>query len=461
MKKSSTKLIIILLICFGVLMISSFFVLLDRLYVKNFKREINSEYKNEFNYNSFNVCYGNLLSCEELKPEIAGKVDINKLGKYSIKYTYNYNKKSITLKQTVNVVDTTPPEITYNLEEVSVCPNGKIPNFDIKVIDNYDGDITKNISKEYSNNEVIIKAIDSNGNVSVKSIKAVKEDKEAPIININGGKEKTFVVGFNYEDEGAELSDNCDNDIKLETTSDVNYNEAGSYSIKYAATDSSGNKTEVERTINIRNYESGSRVVYLTFDDGPSYYTDELLDILGKYGVKATFFVTGNGEDRVIKREYDEGHTIALHTNSHEYSYIYSSVDNYFNDLYAVRDRVKNITGAETNLIRFPGGSSNTISRNYSEGIMSTLVDEVEKRGFHYFDWNVSSGDAGSEISSDQVYYNVINNLKEGSSIVLQHDIKKYSIDAVARIIEYCQNNGYVFSTLNEFSPNAHHRVNN
>ena len=92
---------------------------------------------------------------------------------------------------------------------------------------------------------------------------------------------------------------------------------------------------------------------------------------------------------------------------------------------------------------------------------MSKLTKEVTNRGFKYFDWNVSSGDGGGTTSTDQVYLNITSNLKEGSSIVLQHDTQKYSIDAVDRIITYCKENGYTFKTLSENSPSAHHGVNN
>ena len=90
---------------------------------------------------------------------------------------------------------------------------------------------------------------------------------------------------------------------------------------------------------------------------------------------------------------------------------------------------------------------------------MSRLAEEVEKRGFYYFDWNVSSGDAGGASTSDEVYNNIVNSLGVGYSIVLQHDTKKFSIDAVERIIEYGLNNGYTFKTLSPGSPKAHHRI--
>ena len=92
---------------------------------------------------------------------------------------------------------------------------------------------------------------------------------------------------------------------------------------------------------------------------------------------------------------------------------------------------------------------------------MTRLTREVQNRGFHYYDWNVSSGDAGAASTSDQVYNNVVSSLKEGSSIVLQHDTQKFSIDAVERIIQYCNENGYTFASLNENSPTAHHGTNN
>jgi peptidoglycan/xylan/chitin deacetylase (PgdA/CDA1 family) len=92
---------------------------------------------------------------------------------------------------------------------------------------------------------------------------------------------------------------------------------------------------------------------------------------------------------------------------------------------------------------------------------MSKLVKDVEAKGFHYFDWNVSSGDAGATTSSDKVYSNVVNHLKSDVSVVLQHDTKSYSVNAVERIIKYGIENGYTFKALDENSFGAHHGVNN
>lgn len=204
-------------------------------------------------------------------------------------------------------------------------------------------------------------------------------------------------------------------------------------------------------------------IIYLTFDDGPGEYTNALLDTLAKYDVKATFFVTGRGDDATVKREFDEGHAVALHTWSHNYAYIYASLDNYFADLNQIATRVKNITGVDSKLIRFPGGSSNLVSRRYDHKIriMSKLTREVEARGYQYFDWNVDSDDAGKANTPDVVYNNVVSRLKDGPNVVLQHDIKPYSVEAVGRIIEYGLANNFAFDVLTTNSFTAHHGVNN
>ena len=203
--------------------------------------------------------------------------------------------------------------------------------------------------------------------------------------------------------------------------------------------------------------------VYLTFDDGPGDHTNWLLDILKMYNVSATFFVTGNGDDATIAREYREGHAIGLHTLSHKYSYIYRNVDNFFDDLYAVQDRVRAITGETSMLMRFPGGSSNTVSRRYDGGkhIMSTLTWEVENRGFTYFDWNILSGDAGETTDTGEIVARVTSALHPGENVVLQHDVKDYSVAAVEEIIKFGKNNGYKFEKLTNKSFTAHHGVNN
>lgn len=208
---------------------------------------------------------------------------------------------------------------------------------------------------------------------------------------------------------------------------------------------------------------AGPKVVYLTFDDGPGPDTGGLLDVLKKYGVKATFFVTCNraGNRQFIKRAYDEGHTIGLHSCTHDYAKIYTSEEAYFKDLEDVSNLVKDLTGVESKLIRFPGGSSNTVSKTYNKGVMSRLTKAVQEKGYAYFDWNVSSGDAGGANTSGMVYNNITKSLRGDYSVVLQHDIKGFSVDAVENVIKFGKQYGFEFRALDINSPTAHHRVNN
>ncbi len=286
-------------------------------------------------------------------------------------------------------------------------------------------------------------------------------DVEAPELTLNGLERRTLILGSEYAEEGAVAEDNCDGFVNVATEGAVDVKVSGAYEVKYSAQDRAGNKNVKVREVRVVNPSAGERVVYLTFDDGPSEHTARLLDVLKKYGVKVTFFVTGYGDDALIKREFEEGHTVALHTNTHNYAYVYSSDAAYFEDLYAVRDRVLKITGVAPNLIRFPGGSSNTISAVYSKGIMSRLVTEVGARGFSYADWNVSSGDAGGASTADEVFNNVVSRFGDGQYVVLQHDTKGFSVDAVERIIQYGMENGYAFLPMDANSYLAHHGVNN
>lgn len=285
-------------------------------------------------------------------------------------------------------------------------------------------------------------------------------DNEPPVVTLIDGDKNRVAVGTDWQDPGVDAYD-IFSDVTIQTKGEVDQNTVGEYIIKYIVSDEIGNTTEATRTVNIIQ---PTGTIYLTFDDGPSDHTGRLLDVLKKYNVKATFFVTGRGDDSYFKREYDEGHAVALHTNSHSYSYVYSSVENYFADLQTISDRVKAQTGEESKLLRFPGGSSNLVSTRYDHRshIMSTLVNEVTARGYTYFDWNVDSNDAGGASSSDEVFNNVTSRLVVGGdSVVLQHDVKGFSVDAVERIIQYGIEHDYIFKKLDKNSFNAHHSVNN
>ncbi len=205
---------------------------------------------------------------------------------------------------------------------------------------------------------------------------------------------------------------------------------------------------------------SAGKTVYLTFDDGPSRYTPEILDVLDKYGVKATFFVINGRYNSTMKDIVDRGHQIALHTYSHDYKKIYSSDTAYFNDLQKIHDVVLKETGVDARVIRFPGGSSNTVSKNHSKGIMSRITKAVGEKGYVYFDWNCSNGDAdGANTVQKQLKYCSQFPKSASKVIVLMHDTKKTTLEALPKIIEYYQSCGMTFGVLTTSVSPIHHNV--
>lgn len=205
------------------------------------------------------------------------------------------------------------------------------------------------------------------------------------------------------------------------------------------------------------------KVVYLTFDDGPSENTQAILDILDQYGAKATFFITGSHEEcrPLIKKAYEKGHTIGLHTYSHDYKQVYSSVDAYFEDLEKIGQVAEEEIGYVPCFIRFPGGASNTVSADYTPGIMTELTRLVQEKGYQYYDWNISSGD-GAVSSADEIVQNSTTE-KYHHVMLLFHDAatKDTTVEALPRVIEYYKNLGYEFRAIDRESFVAHHKVNN
>ena len=190
----------------------------------------------------------------------------------------------------------------------------------------------------------------------------------------------------------------------------------------------------------------------LTFDDGPSARTDEILEILDKYGVKATFFVVGANEEGDLERMQKivaAGHTLAIHSYSHDYKKIYASVEAYLEDFNQMFCQIYEATGVKPQIFRFPGGSVNS----YNVGIHQQLIAEMTRRGFVYFDWNVANGDA--VFSKIQPSSTLTANALKGvgtarRAIILMHDssAKTTTVEALPAIIEGYLEAGYSFAAL-------------
>ena len=226
-------------------------------------------------------------------------------------------------------------------------------------------------------------------------------------------------------------------------------------------------KEEEEKQKEKQEEANATGIIYLTFDDGPTQdTTPKILDILKKKNIKATFFVVNysNSNEELIRQEAEMGETVALHGYTHTYSEVYQSSDTCIDNFKKIQSKVYQTTGKKANIIRFPGGSSNTISRKYCEGVMTELTKRVVDEGFRYFDWNVDSDDAGKVKTSQDIYNNVVSGIKPGrENVVLMHDFAKNdkTVNALEAIIDYGLQNGYVFRKITDETKMVTHSVNN
>ena len=411
----------------------------------------------------------------DLSVEAQEQVDVSKPGKYAFHYVVDFWWLQNANDRTVTVQDREAPVITL----LSVPGSFTIPGQEYQeegfvATDNADGDISHQVQRTVTETEVIYTVTDSSGNTTEVRRTIVYGDVESPVLSLNEGTDITIHVGASYTDPGYTAIDNGDGDLtaQVQVEGSVDTYKSGTYTITYTVTDSYGNVATAIRTVTVEPIKQpdvvnpGDKVVYLTFDDGPCAYTKTLLDVLAKYNVKATFFVCdkGSNNNKIMQRIVEEGHAIGVHTLTHDYDVIYVNEEAYLRDFNAMRQIIYDQTGVWTTLFRFPGGSSNGVSKSYNEvpGIMTRLTKLMTDMGYQYFDWNVSSGDAGGVKTADGVYQNVISGIqKHNVSVVLQHDIKKYSVEAVERIIIWGLENGYTFLPLEASSPVCHHSVNN
>lgn len=194
------------------------------------------------------------------------------------------------------------------------------------------------------------------------------------------------------------------------------------------------------------------KVIYLTFDDGPSVLTSEILDILNKYEVKGTFFLIGNqikGQEKVVKRIHDEGHSIGLHTYTHDYQKIYSSQDRFITEMLTTQKIITELTGINTNIIRFPFGSNRKLSQNF--------LNSLHKHNFKVYDWNLFMSDGiNCKTPPYKLYKEATKPVKsEEPVILLMHCdyTHKNTCIALPEVIKFYKDKGYEFRVIDENTP--------
>ena len=258
--------------------------------------------------------------------------------------------------------------------------------------------------------------------------------------------DSTFLTrGVKYSDNSGEAKLSID-------ASKVNWNRQGIYEVIYSVNDSAHNVTTV--TEQLRVVGKNEKIVYLTFDDGPSVCTDQILNILRQERVKATFFVTAQFTPYLNRMAAiaKDGHEVAIHTYSHNFK-IYKSIDSYFADLNKLNDLIEKYTGKRARIMRFPGGSSNSIYRKYNSDpkFMDRLCVALLDSGYQFVDWNLDSGDArGNNIAADRLVRSACGS-RHNIQCLLMHDTgaKRTTVTALPQIIRYFKQHGYEFGVLN------------
>ena len=419
---------------------------------------------------------------------VAGEVNTKRLGLHQLTYTSEYAVDlyvcTLTCKATatrnVVVVDTKAPEIYLTTDpEYFTLPGSTYAEEGYVAVDNHDGNITASVERTETQDQVTYRVTDASGNTTEVTRPIEYSDPVAPELTLKGAQVILVRLGRTYTEPGFEATDNLDGNIthKVTVNGTVDGNCTGTYMLEYSVQDSSGNTATATRKVIVEYVkpvdglpalpdqtptEPTGKVVYLTIDDGPSYYTNFLLDALDKYDAKATFFVVNAGNVSILKRMDEAGHTVGMHSNTHNYSQIYSSEEAYFADLYEVQSKIEAAIGYKPMLLRFPGGSANTVSATYCKGLMTTLTQRVKELGFRYFDWNGDSRDVDGAKDAQDVYVNVTYGMYyTPNCIMLQHDIIDFSVEAVENILKWGLLNGYAFQGLTMDSPVCEFRVAN
>ncbi len=433
------------------------------------KIEINEAVNMKINIGDEYIEYGavaNLVGIgtkKDLPVEIKGEVDTSLPGRYIITYHTNYKKKSYDAIRMVTVVDLEKPELTIN-KKITICKSNNLLNIDAQAIDNFDGDITNNIKYKINGRKILVYVEDSSKNRS-EYIQDLEYNEEKPTIKLNGNSIIYLNVGDKYTEYGATASDICDGNLSksIITTGSVDSNIIGEYVITYKVEDSEKNTASINRKVIVQEKAETSSakngIIYLTFDDGPGVYTEKILDILESNNIKATFFVTnqlGSKYQYIIKKEYEAGHTVGIHTYSHKWT-IYNTVEAYMEDFEKIREIIVAQTGVEPKYFRFPGGTSNHVAKIS----MKELSQMMLEKGYIYFDWSLSVEDAGTctkkkgdEEKKKCVYGYFKAGLKDNkANIVLMHDIKKSTLEALPDMISYAKSKGYTFAAIDASTP--------
>ncbi|MEG1475228.1 MAG: polysaccharide deacetylase family protein [Longicatena sp.] len=408
-----------------------------------------------------------LRNIEQKDIHIKDSINTEKLGTYEL----IYEAKNHKFKLSYIVVDKKKPIVEVQTQNVSIHEKPDASIFIKSIKDDTKTSVAFKEAYEFNtlgDKTITLVVTDEAKNTTEIQVlvHVLTKDEVPPVIEnvhdftIKQGEDVDLIKDVKAIDER-------DGNVKVNVDKGSFDNQKpGTYKITYSAIDRAGNIAKKDATISVNDVnETSNKIIYLTIDDGPSANTPKILDILDRYQVKATFFVSAQCPDYLsyIKLAHSKGHAIGLHTYSHNYAQLYANDAAYFADLANIAAVVKEQTGSDSHIIRFPGGGSNTISANYSAGIMTRLAQAVSQKGYHYYDWNSSSGDGNSAVNSATLVANAKSYGGGSPLMMLTHDHSgsSSSVDALPSIIEYYKGLGYTFKVVDTSVPGYHHGINN
>lgn len=398
---------------------------------------------------------------EALEIRVSPAPDTARPGEVKLNYEALYGGQTLaSVTRHVTVQDTQPPILTL-LNEPG--------EHDFRAEDAVDGDLTGQVRRVETADLILYSVSDSSGN------EARAERLKTPVLSFTGGDSVQIPADYKFFDPGFTATDMYGRDLsdRVEITGSITPWKPGSYELTYTVTDEDGRSVSAKRSVEVVKASMPDtvlqeKVIYLTFDDGPAGPTEELLDMLAKYpDVKVTFFVT-NTDQRytdMIGRAYRDGHSIGLHAYAHDASKIYTSEEDYFYYFDLMEELIYEQTGAYTRIVRFVGGSSNTSSMYFADGIMSRLAEDLTNMGYRYYDWNMQPENA--ECNEQASYSHLVGTsefiCREGQTvpISLQHDTAQWNIRVAERFIQWGLANGYTFKGIDMTTPEVHHLIRN
>ncbi len=396
---------------------------------------------------------------------LVGEVKTDEIARFDVSYTFEGESYPFT----VEVVDSKGPIL--ELQDVMVDLNTPViaEDFITRIGDasNYsfrmDGQTDPGQAGSFT---ITVTARDTYNNITTKTAQLIRKmDKTAPTLQ-NFDEKVILLQGDVYAPRSYTVQDDLDKDPKVYIdSSQLNISTPGTYTVQYTTSDRSGNQRNYQQTVIVEeNPDYGKPICYLTFDDGPSPTTAEILEILNQYGIPATFFVSGADESSLslLKTIKKNGHSIGLLSYSDSYPIVYASEEAYYEDLKKISDVVTQYTEIQADIVRFLGGSSNTLASTYCEGIMNNLVKTIESKGYSYFDWNVSSqDDTGAYVDVDTIVASACRGIGMDNVVIQLHDSagKETTVHSLPQIIQAYKEAGYVFRGLTRTSIPIHHYV--